>query len=445
MIAPTFSDTTNPLSRRCFLRLAGLAAAGLAAGCAVNPVTGQSQLMLVSEDQEIALDRQNSPHQYSADYGVCQDAALNAYLNETGRRLAVKTHRPAMPYRFQCVNATYVNAYAFPGGSIAATRGILLELDNEAQLASLLSHELGHVNARHTAQQMSRGTLVQAMVGGLSAIAGAGSRLAGQVAGQLGMLGAGALLAGYSRDNEREADALGLRYMTTAGYGADGFVELMDMLRAMNKSKPGALELMFATHPMSDERYGTAVDTVRGTYAAARQQPIYKERYMDRTAGLRRIKGAIEAMQKADGQMAASKYSEAATSLGSALQQAPSDYTALTMMAKCQTALKRPAEALRYAERAQQTYPQEAQAHHLAGFARIQQKQFDRALEDFSACERLLPGNPNTTFFKGFALEGMQRQPDAARAYAGYLQAGGQGDRAQYAYNRLVQWGYVKK
>jgi len=438
-------EAETPLSRRRFIQLAALSAAGLAAGCAVNPVTGQSQLMLVSEDQEIAIDRQNSPHQFSADYGVCQDAALNRYLQQTGQRLAAQTHRPRMPYRFNCVNATYANAYAFPGGSIAATRGILLTLDNEAELASLLGHELGHVNARHTAQQMTQGTLVQALVSGLSAVAGTQGQPAGQLAGQLGMLGAGALLASYSRDYEREADALGLRYMTAAGYGADGFVSLMDKLRAMNRHNPGAIELMFATHPMSDERYQTAVAQVRGPYAAARRQPVFRERYLDHTAGLRRMRGAIEAMQKADSLMAKKRYANAAHSLQAALRKAPDDYAALAMMAKCQMALHRPAEALRYAELARQAYPQEAQARYLAGFARLKQKQYEGALADFNAYARLLPGNPNTSFFQGLSLEGMQRRSEAARAYARYLKAGGRGDRAQYAYNRLVQWGYVKK
>jgi predicted Zn-dependent protease len=434
-----------PISRRRFLQVSTLSAVGFAAGCAVNPVTGQNQLMLVSPEQEIQIDRQNAPHQFSSDYGACRDAALNQYLQETGHRLTPHTHRPEMPYNFNCVNATYANAYAFPAGSIAATRGILLALDNEAELAALLGHELGHVNARHTARQMSKGTLIQAVVGGLSAIAQVQGSLYGQVAEQLGMFGAGALLASYSRDNEREADALGLEYMVRAGYGAEGFVGLMDILRGMSKQKPGAIELMFATHPMSDERYQSAVEAVRGPYAAARQAPLYRERYMDRTAGLRRIKDAIETMQKADTEIAKKNFSGASTLLGQALVMAPDDYAALVMMAKCQTAMNRSTEALRYAERAKQVYPQEAQAMHLAGFIKLQQRQFEGALADFSASERALPGNPNTIFFQGLALEGMQRRPESARAYHRYLQSIRQGERAQYAYGRLVEWGYVKK
>ena len=216
------------MTRRDFLWLTSLSAAGFVTGCATSPVTGRKQLMLVSEEQEIQIDKQNSPHQFSADYGIMQDKALNDYINQTGKKITPRTHRAHMPYSFHVVNANYVNAYAFPGGSIACTRGILLSLENEAELAALLGHELGHVNARHTAQQMSKGVLVQAIVGGLSALAGAQGAIYGQLASQLGMVGAGALLASYSRDNEREADALGMEYMFRARYNPKGMIGLME-------------------------------------------------------------------------------------------------------------------------------------------------------------------------------------------------------------------------
>ncbi|MCU0592413.1 MAG: M48 family metalloprotease, partial [Desulfobacterales bacterium] len=145
-----------------------------------------------------------------------------------------------MPFSFRVVNATYINAYAFPGGSIACTRGILLQLDNEAELAALLGHEIGHVNARHTAEQLSKGQLTNIVVGGLSIIADVAAPGMGQVASALGGFGAGAFLASYSRDNERQADALGTEYMVQSGYSPDGMVALMEMLNNLNKSKPSS-------------------------------------------------------------------------------------------------------------------------------------------------------------------------------------------------------------
>jgi predicted Zn-dependent protease len=433
------------LSRRAFLRLASQTAVGLHSGCAVNPVTRQRQLMLVSEDVEIQVDRQNAPHQLSADYGDVQDPLLREYLAATGRRLVPATHRPGMPYAFHAVNAVYVNAYAFPGGTIAATRGILLELENEAELAALLGHELGHVNARHTANQMSKAMLSQAVIGGASALVGTQSRALGELAGQLGMVSAGALLASYSRDNEREADALGLRYMARTGYNPEGFQGLMDLLRSLNQHNPSAIEMMFATHPMSEERYQNAAAAIRRDYAAAQNQPLYRERYMDHTAGLRRLKDAVAALQEGEKQLARKQYTEASGTFGRALKTAPGDYTALVMMAKCQLLMDRPQEAARYAEEAQAAYPAESQALHVGGIAHLRLKRFDAALEDFARCAQVLPGNPQTIFFRGFALEGLQRRPEAARDYHAFLQTVTSGAQAQHAYGRLVEWGYVKR
>ena len=430
----------DAMTRREFMWLSSLAVAGIVAGCATNPVTGESQLMLVSEDQEIQIDRQYSPYQFSADYGTTQDKKLNDYVDRTGKNMAARSHRTHMPYNFQVVNANYVNAYAFPGGSIACTRGILLALDNEAELAALLGHELGHVNARHTAEQMSKGMLTQAVVGGLAAAAGTQGAFYGNIASQLGQVSAGALLASYSRDNERQADALGMEYMVQSGYSSEGMIGLMDMLKSMGKHQPSAIELMFATHPMSQERYQTAVQTAETKYKAANQNPLYRERYMDYTAGLRAKKGAIDQMQLAEKELAENNFSAADQHLRKALRKAPADYTALVMMSKSQLIQKNWAVGRQYAEMAQQSYPREAQAYHLSGFAKVQLKDYDGALEEFNRYDDVLAGNPNTLFFKGYCYEGMKQYSQAGKEYRRFLQTVNQGGYANHAYKRVRQW-----
>jgi len=431
------------MTRRKFMELTALASAGFITSCAVNPVTGQQQLMLVSEAQEIDMDAKSSPHQFSADYGAVQDDTLNGYLARTGRSLAAISHRPRMPYSFRAVNANYVNAYAFPGGSIAATRGILLKMESEAELAALLGHELGHVNARHTAEIMSKNMVTSAVVGGVTAWVGSAGGF-GQVASQLGMLGSGALLASYSRSNERQADALGLEYMVRSGYSPKGMVGLMELLNTLSRGHNSAADLLFATHPMSGERYRTAVDAVNGTYAGATEKPLYRERFMDHTAGLRRIGGAVELLQKGEKEMAGEKYAAAEALFAEALQQAPRDYAGLVLMAKCLLAQKKVDDAGRTLKMAQQVYPQEAQTYVLNGYVYLKQKQFEAALVQFDGYDRRLTGNPNITFFKGVAHEGLGVKGSAAEQYYRYLQAVNQGSNAQYAYSRLVEWGYIK-
>jgi predicted Zn-dependent protease len=416
----------------------------LASGCATNPVTGKRMFTLVGEQTEIQQDREAAPHQFSADYGPVQDAELNAYIDRVGRGVAAVSHRPNMPYSFRAVNAVYVNAYTFPGGSVAITRGMLLEIDNEAELAAVLGHETGHVNARHTAQAMSWGMVAQLAVAGATAYAGRKGENAAALAAGLGSLGSGALLARYSRDNEREADALGLEYMVRAGHNPQGMVDLMELLRGLSKHNPGAVEMLFATHPMSEERYATATAKVDRLDPATRGLPANRDAYQDRTRKLRAIKPAIVAMQNGETALAAGKLDEAAGQFGRALQAAPDDYAGLLLMAKCRLAGKKADEARRYAVAAQKVYPQEAQAWHVGGMAALAQKQFEAAYESFARYERILPGNVNTTFFKGYSLEGAGRRDDAAGCYASFLRSGAQGSYADHARTRLTEWGYLR-
>lgn len=204
MSKPAHSHALSQLTRRDFLTVASATVAGVGlAGCVRNPVTGEKQLMLMGEGEEIAIDKSQSPHQFSEDFGVVPLPGVNAYLARVGSEMAAKTHRPGMPYSFRAVEASHVNAYAFPGGTIACTRGILLALEDEAQLAALLGHELGHVNARHSASRMSKGMLVQlAAAGATVAVAQRNERYA-PLAAAAGALGSGLLLAHYSREDER--------------------------------------------------------------------------------------------------------------------------------------------------------------------------------------------------------------------------------------------------
>ena len=140
----------NRITRRQVLWLLGASALS---GCATSPVGGGSILVGMDEEEEKAVDRKVAPQQFSQDLGAVQDVPVNQYLSEVGQRLHAKSHRPQMPYSYRVLNANYVNAYTFPGGAMGVTRGILVDLDNEAELAALLGHELGHVNARHAARR----------------------------------------------------------------------------------------------------------------------------------------------------------------------------------------------------------------------------------------------------------------------------------------------------
>jgi predicted Zn-dependent protease len=220
--------------------------------------------------------------------------------------------------------------------------------------------------------------------------------------------------------------------------------DLMNMLNTQSKAKPGALELMFSTHPMSSERVANTNRALQTTYADAAKRPRQRERYMDNTSSLRALKPAIGEQQKGEAMLNQKKYPDAENHLRKALSLAPDDYPGLVLMAKTQMAMKRPNEAQPYLTRAKAIYPKEAQASHLAGVAHLQLKQPDRALAAFQEFDRLLPGNPNTTFLKGYSLEQMQNKRGAAQEYYNYLQMTKQGGQAQHAISRLQGWGVIK-
>jgi predicted Zn-dependent protease len=426
--------------RRQLLRLLGLGASSLAAApllssCAVNPATGSRHLMMLSEDEEISLDRQQSPQQFSSDYGPVRDQGLNAYIDGVGRNLAARSHRPHMPYSFRAVNAAY----------IAATRGILVEMENEAELAALLGHEIGHVNARHSAQQASKGLLANIFVSGASlasSLAGLGA--ASDLVQGVGKLGAGALLARYSRDNEREADALGMEYLTRAGYSPEGMVGLMRMLQKNGRSRSSAIEMMFATHPMSDERLTNVQTAATTTYRDRQGLPLHRERYLDHTAGVRAQRPLLTALQQGSEAMGKKQWTGAEEQFNQAVRLDPDDYAARVMLAKCFLAQDRGDEAERHALRAAALYPEEAQAHVLVGVTSLAAKKYAQAHDHLAAYDRLLPGNQEVLFFLGYSLEHMDRKEEAARKYAAYLQKQRQGEQAQHAANRLKAWGYAK-
>jgi beta-barrel assembly-enhancing protease len=431
----------NRLNRRDTLWLfaAASTAGGLASGCSTSPVTGKKIVVGMSRADERAVDQQQAPHQFSADLGAVQDPTVNAYVADVLQRLRPQAQRQDVGYSARVLNANYVNAYTFPAGTMGVTRGIMLEMKDEAQLAALLGHEMGHVNARHSAQSQGKALIATAALVGL-AVAVGDSKWSPLV--DLGaQIGASALLARYSRSHEREADALGQQYMVAAGYPAQGMTQLHEMLLATEKGKPNALETMFASHPLSQERRDTAARLAESAYAASLNRPTGRERFMDSTANLRRIQPTVLACQNGEVAMAGKKLPEAERQFATALRLTPTDYAANLRMAQCQHAMGRLPEARRYAQAAREIYPQEAQAVKLTASVRLAQNDPAGALADLQQFDRLLPGDAGTVFLKGVAHEGMGQRQAAAQHFAQYLKSESDDQAAQYAKQRLAAWG----
>jgi predicted Zn-dependent protease len=241
-------------------RIAALLVALAVANCAQNPVTGNPNLVLLSESQEIAIGRSEDAN-VRKQYGVYENPALQQYVSEIGQRLAKAGHRPGIEYQFSVVDSPEVNAFALPGGYIYITRGIMAYLNSEAELAAVLGHELGHVTARHSVQQLTAPTAANIGANILQIFVPQSRGVLGGNA--ISVLG-GALLSGYGREHELEADRLGAEYLARTGYDPQAMVKVVGVLKnqelfdaevakAEGRS-PRAYHGLFASHPDNDTR-----------------------------------------------------------------------------------------------------------------------------------------------------------------------------------------------
>ncbi len=252
-----------------------------AAGCATNPATGQRQFSLLSEEQEINAGRENDS-QIRRDMGVYGDRALQDYVAGVGLRLAAISERPNLPWHFTVVDAPAINAFALPGGYVYITRGILPFLEDESQLAGVLGHEIGHVTARHAVQQYSKATGAQ-----LGLILGSIFMPGGAQTAQLGATGLGVLFLKNSRDDEAQADQLGVRYASRAGWDPAGVPRMLTTLaRVEDASDNKGVPNWLATHPAPEDRVQRVQAAVQQAEAGAELFKSDRDGYLTRVNGL---------------------------------------------------------------------------------------------------------------------------------------------------------------
>jgi predicted Zn-dependent protease len=211
----------------------------LSAGCAVNPVTGEKQLMLVGEEWELQVGRQYSGEVEKQMGGRIENWQLQNYINSVGEKIAAVSHRPDLEFHYTPLNHESINAMALPGGYVFITRGMLEKLTSEAQLAGVLAHETAHVTTRHSAAAVSQ------QMGIDLALSAAGQK-ASSGAMDIARVGSGLIGLHYSREQETEADIYGLDYMVKAGYSPYAMVETIEMLQRQNEVRP--IEF-FSSHP----------------------------------------------------------------------------------------------------------------------------------------------------------------------------------------------------
>ncbi|HET9228434.1 MAG TPA: M48 family metalloprotease [Thermoanaerobaculia bacterium] len=258
-----------------------LISALLLSGCTLNPATGGHQLNFFGEESEIEMGRE-ADAEIVTTVGIYDDPLLQAYIQDLGMEIAAASERPHLPWSFKILDDPAVNAFALPGGFIYVTRGLMAHMGSEAELASVIGHEVGHVTARHGVNQMSKGIL--ASVGlGVAAILDE-DLAAWAFAGQVGL---SLLFLHYGRDDERQADDLGLRYSVRAGYDPREMPELFRVLDAVSKVEgAGDLPSWLASHPdpgARRKRIEEQVAAMEGDFSTAK---VERDSYLERLDGM---------------------------------------------------------------------------------------------------------------------------------------------------------------
>lgn len=251
-------------------------------GCSTNPATGKSQFNALSREQSIALGEEAAPQLVQEYGGEVEDPALRQYLTDIGQSMVPYTEGdyPSLPWEFYFLDSDVINAFALPGGKVFMSRGLAEIMDNEAQFAAVVGHEMGHVTARHINDRVANQMAIQGLGIGAVILAGQGAGAWAAEATNIvvGSAGQGFMLK-FSRDDELEADRLGVRYMTKVGYDPLGAKQMQQNLGAASQGAPPEI---LSTHPASSTRISQMNKLLEGEYGYTQNNPeyqLYPERY----------------------------------------------------------------------------------------------------------------------------------------------------------------------
>lgn len=358
--------------------------------CGVNPVTKKRELQFVSEEKEIAIGTQNySPTRQSQGGDYVLDPELTAYVQSVGDKLAAVSDRK-LPYEYAVINDSVPNAWAMPGGKIAFNRGLLYELNSEAELAAVMGHEMVHAAARHGAQGMERGMLLQ----GAMVAVGIGAQntdYANLIVGGA-QVGAQLVNSKYGRDAESESDLYGMQYMKKAGYDPTAAVTLQEtFVRLSAGRKSNFIEGLFASHPPSPERVAENKATLAKLGAGGEWG---KEIYAKKTAKLRATQGAYKAYDEAVKALNDKNVDKAKTLVSQAIAIEPKEARFQELLGDIALTQKKPQEALAFYDKAIKMQPDYFKPHIQSGIALFNMGKKTEAEPYLKRANQLLPTAP---------------------------------------------------
>lgn len=389
-------------------------------GCSTNPVTGKSELSLVSAQGEVAIGQQNYlPYQQQQGGRYVVDPELTLYVREVGLKIAELSDRPGLPYDFVVLNNDVPNAWALPGGKIAINRGLLIHLEDEAQLAAVLAHEVVHAAARHGALQMT-----QKQVLGLSAIAAGIAAKDSEYGAYVGMaaLGGSALYqAHYGRQQELEADSYGIDYMVRAGYDPQAAVELQETFVSFSKGqRADVFSALFASHPPSAARVKRNQEKANTLGAGKRNRAAYQRAIAQIVADKQAYALHQEGLKAAQNQ----NYGEALDKIDRAIAQQPDEAAFYVSKGQIQLFQKNYQQAQTEFQKAYNRNPDYFMPALGLGLSQKAQSRMSDAKINLERSLRILP-TPTAMYHLGEIEERSGNTERAVRFYQQVAQSGG--------------------
>ena len=447
--------------------------------CAVNPVSGEKEFMLVSEDQEVTIGKEAAPSLKWEYGGPYEDRALQAYLASIVKELWKHSERPNLPVTFHIQNTSVPNAFALPG-YVAITRGLLSEMENEAQFAAVMGHEIGHVMARHTAKRISRMQMQQLGIA-IGAVALEGQK-GGDALLAIGAMGSSLLLLKYDRDQEIQADRLGVKYMAVLGYEPHEALSAHEVLeksvdnyvKRMGKSRDEDtfISALLSTHPRAEVRLGEIQDMINQLPPySLKQDGKFAKRFQTETRNIDEINKIYHIYDKAEQDYREKKYSEAEKSLQEAITRDSSQAPFHNLKGFIKLQQKNYEEADKAFARALQIhtgyqpsiygrglvnlykgnyekaalefkksldeFPGHAQSHYGLGKSYYQMNQYTDAIPYLANFAEVAPEHPEIHGLLGICLDKTNDSPAAVREYKNQLQVAPDTELGQYAKSRL--------
>ena len=368
-------------------------------------------LNLLPESKEIEIGKAYVPYAIEEFDGLYPNREVQEYVRSVGMRLVKHTERK-VPYEFYVVNSSQINAFALPGGPVMITRGLLLRLNSEGELASVLGHELGHINARHHARFLEKQF-------GLSLLLNIGALLVadkpyGQALLQFGQIGAGLLSLKFSRDQEREADQLGILYTYRAGYAPNSIIGVFEMFKSMERG--GRPPEWLSTHPLPETRMAEArayIQRLRPQGALVQDTEDF-HRVKER---LKRTQPSFEEFEKGKKAFANNNLRLALEHFQRAVELYPENYMARAYMAYVLARGQSIDEAEGHSKRALDTMPDVFLTNYVYGYVKFLRGDYRESLEHLKKANSLIPDHASTHYYLGRNYEAMGQVSKALEHY----------------------------